>query len=78
MGSHKRQMRSDGCCCSPGRCAALLELFAGILQLLSGLFIRDWKVINLESSQWLCFSSHSGMKVPEVLGKGAQSRVITF
>lgn len=76
MGCQKRRMWSDGCC-FPGRCTASATNYLSCLQpflwFISRLFIRDWKLTNLESSQQLCFSSYSGMKVPEVLGKGAQN-----
>lgn len=50
-----------------------LSCLQPFLWFISSLFIRDWKLTNLESSQQLYFSSYSGMKVPEVLGKGAQN-----
>lgn len=64
MGSHKRQMWSDGCCCSPGRCAALLELFAGMSYSFSPVFSLEtgksltWKVANgfalAHTQVWKC------------------------
>lgn len=52
MGSHKGQMQPDGCCCSPGRCAALLELFVSVSYSFSPVFSLEtgnsltWKVAN--------------------------------
>lgn len=54
MGCQKRQMWSDHCC-SPGRCTASATnacvVCKHFLWFLSSLFIRDWKLIHLESSQ---------------------------